>query len=458
MCGKILFSAVWAAFTVCVVILVQAGDLPAMERLSVAPNRPHVILAGDRPIFLAGYYEAPDDAEPRFPSMNYFLDRNAQYGCNTFRLPFALENESGPYNPYCPYSAWNNNDCGQPNEDYYDNFLRPFCSHARELGIYVVICLYPADTDWPCTNKTDANRKLTYDKILEHTYDLKNVIIETNWEVPEGGLGRGGPEGLLPGETRAFLYDVADYIQNHPDYPGVLAIVTDWHFGNGAHLGPNKINGRHRSWDRPTSIKYWDENRATLWTERWFFWPGSDGPADMNPKHMMTEKEARANLYRDALFCGSGIQFYYTRWNASGHPGLSDAYLKQCGYAIDLSEMIPLADMAPEERVACCTNNGHWLIDPGKCYAGYLEDGGNVTVNLSDVSGRADYFWFNPRDGSITGEDTVSGGENRDFSAPDSDDWVLVIKYKPACGDADQTIADVGPSEPPEIPEAQTAR
>ena len=76
------------------------------------PNRPHVILAGDKAMFLAGYYEAPDDAEPKFLSTDYFLDRNAQYGCNTFRLPFNQENKSGPNNPYCPYSAWNNNDCG----------------------------------------------------------------------------------------------------------------------------------------------------------------------------------------------------------------------------------------------------------------------------------------------------------------------------------------------------------
>lgn len=419
MCRENLFKAIRPACAVCIAILVQAcpsrrglaatGNLLAIERLSVDPNRPHVILAGDRPIFLAGYYEAPDDAEPRFPSMNYFLDRNAQYGCNTFRLPFAQENESGPYNPYCPYSAWNNNDCGQPNKAYYDNFLRPFCTHARERGIYVVICLYMPDRDWPCDNKTDANRKKTYDKILEHTWDLKNVIIETNWEVSA--------------HSNVFLYDVADYIQNHPDYPGVLAIVTDWHFGNGAHLGPNKINGRHRNWDRETGLAYWDSNRPTLWTERWFQWPAGSGGD--NP---MSAEEARVHLYRDALFCGSGIQFYYTRWNTPGHPDLPSPYLQQCGHAVWLSTVLPLADMAPEERVDGFSADGDWFVDPGKCYAGYLENGGGVWVDLSDVSGDAHYFWFNPRNGSTTGQGTVSGGGNRYFSAPDSNDWVLVIR------------------------------
>ena len=165
MCGENPCKAIQLAVAVCIAILVQACNLPAIERLSVDPNRPHVILAGDKAIFLAGYYEAPDDAEPKFPSMDYFLDRNAQYGCNTFRLPFGQENKSGPNNPYCPYSAWNNNDCGRPNEAYYDDFLRPFCMHARDRGIYVAICLYRPDRDWRCDNKTDANRKKTYDRI-----------------------------------------------------------------------------------------------------------------------------------------------------------------------------------------------------------------------------------------------------------------------------------------------------
>jgi hypothetical protein len=55
-------KAIRPACAVCIAILVQACNLLAIERLSVEPNRPHVILAGDRPIFLAGYYEAPDRA------------------------------------------------------------------------------------------------------------------------------------------------------------------------------------------------------------------------------------------------------------------------------------------------------------------------------------------------------------------------------------------------------------
>jgi len=72
MCRENLFKAIRPACAVCIAILVQAcllrqvrstaSNLLAIERLSVDANRPHVILAGDRPIFLTGYYEAPDRA------------------------------------------------------------------------------------------------------------------------------------------------------------------------------------------------------------------------------------------------------------------------------------------------------------------------------------------------------------------------------------------------------------
>ncbi len=383
------------------------GECVDCIRLSVDPARPHVILAGAKPIFLAGYYEAPDDPDCKWPSYNWYLDRVAGGGCNVVRLPFAsLDN---PYNAYEPWHRTGGSlDCSLPNEDFYTNWLRPVCQYARDLGIYVVLTLYSAENDWDCVNKNQSTRNLAYDKILEYTYDLKNVIIEVNWEME-----------II---SDSFMHQQADYFQTHPGYPGVITIVTDWHHGDGADAGPNKINGRHRDWDRTTSLWYWERNRPSLWTERWFRYPGIGG------QDPMTAEEARVHLYRDALLAGTGIMFYYTRWNSSAEPDLPQGFLDQCGYAVSLSESLPLASMTPEEELGrSFTDRGFWSIDPGVCYAGYLENGGNVTVDLSDVSGTIGYEWYNPRTGAVQGQGTVNGGGSHIFGAPDTNDWVLVI-------------------------------
>jgi len=376
-------------------------------RLAVDHGRPHILLAGGEPVFLAGYYEEPDDADTKWPSFNWYLDRVAAGGCNVIRLSFS--NVNNPYNDYEPWHRTDGSpDCSRPNEDYYDHWLRPVCSNARDMGVYAVLCLYSAEDDWDCINKDQSTRQLTYDKILEYTYDLENVIIEVNWEME-----------II---SDSFMREQARYIQNHPDYPDVLAIITDWHHGDGSHLGPNRINGRHRDWDRETSLWYWDQDRPTLWTERWFRFPGDSG------QDPMTLKEARVHLYAEALFCGTGIMFYYTRWNAPAEPDLPQSYLDQCGYAVGLSQRLPLASMTPQERLGrVYADRGSWLIDPGNCYAGYLERGGEVGVNLTEVTGTIGYEWFNPVDGTTHERDSVDGGETRSFHAPDTNDWVLLI-------------------------------
>lgn len=72
-------------------------------------------------------------------------------------------------------------------------------------------------------------------------------------------------------------------------------------------------------------------------------------------------------------------------------------------------------------------SRGDCLANPGDEYVVYLSDGGSVTVNLSDSSGSLQAKWYNTRTGEYQGLITTTGGGNRSFNAPDSQDWALHI-------------------------------
>jgi hypothetical protein len=60
-------------------------------------------------------------------------------------------------------------------------------------------------------------------------------------------------------------------------------------------------------------------------------------------------------------------------------------------------------------------------------YVVYLEDGGDVTVNLEDWTEVAEARWYDPRSGHYGDTVPVAVGGLVSFSAPDSSDWVLQI-------------------------------
>jgi hypothetical protein len=58
----------------------------------------------------------------------------------------------------------------------------------------------------------------------------------------------------------------------------------------------------------------------------------------------------------------------------------------------------------------------------------YLPAGGTITVNLDQLSGATTRaWWFNPRDGTATNFGTFESTGSQEFSAPSSEDWVLVL-------------------------------
>jgi len=47
------------------------------------------------------------------------------------------------------------------------------------------------------------------------------------------------------------------------------------------------------------------------------------------------------------------------------------------------------------------------------------------TLDLSGATGNFTVEWLNPREGAYQMRETVSGGSDHTFNAPDMNDWVL---------------------------------
>ena len=62
---------------------------------------------------------------------------------------------------------------------------------------------------------------------------------------------------------------------------------------------------------------------------------------------------------------------------------------------------------------------------PGNEYIFYLPKGSSIVVDLSAVKGSLNMEWYDPRQGSYQGRSIVKGGSSRNFTSPDSNDWVL---------------------------------
>jgi hypothetical protein len=121
-------------------------------------------------------------------------------------------------------------------------------------------------------------------------------------------------------------------------------------------------------------------------------------------------------------------------WGSLDAEGAHDMYHVRC---LMLSR--PFLVRVPDQSVitsAVATDLSHQVAtrasDGGYAFV-YLAKGGNVTVDMSKISGPVKAWWYDPRNGStqVIGEYPNSG--TREFSAPSSgsgNDWVLVLDDK----------------------------
>lgn len=94
------------------------------------------------------------------------------------------------------------------------------------------------------------------------------------------------------------------------------------------------------------------------------------------------------------------------------------------GHTMRYAKKMDMATMTPRGDLA---STQYCLANPGKEYIIYLPDGGNVVVDLSEITGQFAVEWFNPRTGAATGSEISAGGSKVDFTAPFEGDAVLYL-------------------------------
>ena len=73
---------------------------------------------------------------------------------------------------------------------------------------------------------------------------------------------------------------------------------------------------------------------------------------------------------------------------------------RSLGQTLRYAERLDLAAMVPSKDVA---SSGYCLAAPGRAYLIYLPEGGKVSVDLSQASGKFSVEWFHPETGADEG-------------------------------------------------------
>ena len=104
-----------------------------------------------------------------------------------------------------------------------------------------------------------------------------------------------------------------------------------------------------------------------------------------------------------------------------------DALRDAMGRTLAYAKRMNLAAAVPHEELA---STRFCLADPGKEYLVYLPQGGDVTVDLSGVSGVLNTEWMEPAEGTILLGEPTAGGNRRTLKAPFPGDAVLYLWSK----------------------------
>ncbi len=182
--------------------------------------------------------------------------------------------------------------------------------------------------------------------------------------------------------------------------------------------------------------------------------PGDATHALITDAEDPTHDNARKNaLWGNIMAGGAGVEWYFGYKHPHSDLTCQDYRSRanmwdQCRYALEFFDKyeIPFWDMKCEDEMTA-GDDDYVLCKPGEVYLVYLKHGGTVDLNVTD--GSFEYGWFNPRTGGDLSR-TGKADAKVPASAPDKNDWLLVIRGK---GSLELTAEDTGP--PPVAPTAE---
>ena len=115
-----------------------------------------------------------------------------------------------------------------------------------------------------------------------------------------------------------------------------------------------------------------------------------------------------------------------------GSDPIWDELRNNMGYARSYALRMDLATARPHGDKVLLINSqsvptGYCMAIPGSQYLVFIPDGGNVTLDLTEVTGTLSVEWLNPSTGVKTPGGTVTGGPSKTLTAPFSGDAVLFL-------------------------------
>jgi hypothetical protein len=118
-------------------------------------------------------------------------------------------------------------------------------------------------------------------------------------------------------------------------------------------------------------------------------------------------------------------------------------------------EELPFWEMQPMNNLLM-SGEAYIFAKPGEVYSAYLPNGGQIEIDLTGTSSFFDGIWFDPADGTTQNIGSIQGGMERIFTAPDNQDWVLLLDLSPMSPTATDTVmptaTDTATPTPTETP------
>jgi hypothetical protein len=167
--------------------------------------------------------------------------------------------------------------------------------------------------------------------------------------------------------------------------------------------------------------------------------PASRGVDPDNRKRNNQDSIRRYVLWGNLMAGGGGVEWYFGYQNHDNDLSCEnwrsrDRMWDYTRYALDFFQhYLPFPEMEPADSLTEDSDD-YCFAKPGFIYAIYLPHGGNTSIDLTQVSGKFQINWYDPRNGgelkqgSIT--NTNGGGLLNTGFPPDNKhlDWVVLIQ------------------------------
>lgn len=213
--------------------------------------------------------------------------------------------------------------------------------------------------------------------------------------------------------------------------------------------GWNVVNQRTLKWvkesaaaGRPWVVANDEQGGADTGVPPDLGYAGYDGKKKGGGSVQTTDEIRQATLWGNLMAGGAGVEYYFGYQLPENDLACQDWRSRDkswdyCRIALDFfhNEKIPFWEMVSRNALIGNTkddNSKYCFAKNGELYLVYLPKGGETQIDLSGVSGKFSVAWFNPRLGGKThdSEKAITGGSEVKIKAPDTEDWLGVIRKK----------------------------